>query len=96
MLGPTCPVERNPPDPQCADRAYQGNFVLTTLDGTRVIKTFSSDANGKFTFPVSSGAYLIRSAPSSSAYPRCSSTGTIQVVDGAYATAAISCDTGIR
>jgi len=23
MAGPTCPVERNPPDPQCADRPLQ-------------------------------------------------------------------------
>ena len=30
MLGPTCPVMRNPPDPQCADKPYQGNLVLTT------------------------------------------------------------------
>jgi hypothetical protein len=42
-LGPTCPVMRNPPDPQCADKSYQTNLVLTAPDSTQVIKTFSID-----------------------------------------------------
>jgi hypothetical protein len=96
LLGPTCPVERNPPDPQCNDKPYQGNFVLTSPDATRILKTFSSDVSGKFTVRVSPGVYAIRLAPSQSPYPRCNSAGTIQVGAGVYTTASISCDTGIR
>ena len=95
LLGPTCPVERNPPDPQCADKFYQTSLVVTTSDGTQTIKTFSSDADGKFSVQLPPGAYAIRSAPSSSMLPRCS-TGTIDVGTAAYASTNIYCDTGIR
>ena len=93
-LGPTCPVMRNPPDPQCADKPYQGNFILTSSNTAGIAKTFSTGLDGKFTVQVPPGKYTIQSA-SSSPYPRCSS-GSIQVVAGAYASTSISCDTGIR
>ena len=36
--GPTCPVERNPPDPQCAERPVAGAvLVFTNAAGTRSI-----------------------------------------------------------
>src|SRR5207253_9569337 len=32
LLGPICPVERIPPDPQCADKPYAASLVVTAAD----------------------------------------------------------------
>ncbi len=95
LLGPSCPVMRNPPDPQCADKPYQSTFVITTLGGNRVIKSFSSDIAGKFKVNLPPGEYSIRSASTNNIYPRCSSNDvTVRV--GIFTDIPISCDTGIR
>ncbi len=96
LLGPTCPVERDPPDPQCADKPYQASLVVTTPDGARIIAKFSSDTAGKFKVSVPPGTYAIRSADTNTIYPRCSSTGDIIVKANAFTNIPVSCDTGIR
>lgn len=95
LIGPTCPVEMYPPDPKCADRPYQTRLAVTTVDGERVIKEFSSDASGKFSVAVSPGQYAIRSAAAANVLPYCASD-TIRVIAGKYTEAAVSCDSGIR
>lgn len=95
LLGPICPVVMNPPDPQCADRPFETRLAVTTPDGTRVIKEFSSDASGKFKVDVLPGEYAIRSAAAANILPYCSSN-IVKVVAGAYTKAEVSCDTGIR
>ncbi len=96
MLGPSCPVMRNPPDPQCADKPYKAALVVTTPDGSRVVAEFSSDAAGKFKVSLPPGEYIIRSASTTNFYPRCSSTDNVIVKAGIFTDAAVSCDTGIR
>ncbi len=96
LLGPLCPVERIPPNPQCADKPYQTNLILTTSNGTQMIETFSSNINGKFSVQVPPGVYAIRSAPSINFYPRCSTNNAVSVSAGAYASSTVYCDTGIR
>jgi hypothetical protein len=96
LLGPTCPVMREPPDPECADKPYQTNLALTTVDGARVIKTFSSKSDGTFRVEVQAGEYAIRSAATANVLPYCSSNGTIQVRINETTNADVSCDTGIR
>lgn len=93
LLGPTCPVVRNPPDSQCADKPYQTSLKLITSIG-QTVKTFSSDASGNFKVDVGPGQYEIIGA-STQTLPRCSSQGTIVVGNG-YTTANVYCDTGIR
>jgi hypothetical protein len=95
LLGPTCPVMRNPPDPQCADKPYQTTLAVKTADGIKTISTFASDTAGKFKVSLPSGAYMITSA-SSNFYPRCSSNGSVVVGATGYTATTISCDTGIR
>jgi hypothetical protein len=97
LLGPTCPVMRNPPDPQCADKPYQTTLAVMAADGMTTITHFSSDTNGAFKITVPPGDYLIASASSNNnMYPRCSSTGIIHVKANIFTIAMISCDTGIR
>ncbi len=95
LLGPTCPVQRVPSDPACADKPYKATLSLTSADGSRVITTFTSDEEGNFSLSVTPGTYRIRSASSSSVWPRCAS-GDILVPPDVYAKVRVSCDTGIR
>ena len=96
LLGPTCPVMRDPPDPACDDKKFATSLVVTTADQSTVVKEFSSDANGAFSVSVSSGDYAIRSAVAANVLPYCSSDGIITVIKGSYTQATIHCDTGIR
>jgi hypothetical protein len=96
LLGPTCPVATDPPDPECADKPYATSLVLTTLDGARVIKTFSSDAAGAFNIEAPPGEYAIRSAAAANILPYCQSNGVFKVPVNDSVEVHVSCDTGIR
>jgi hypothetical protein len=95
LLGPTCPVQREPPDPQCEDKPYSTSLVVTTVDGARVIASFTSDSNGSFRVAVPPGEYAIRSAAAANIRPYCSG-GPVMVRASGYATTTVQCDTGIR
>ncbi len=96
LLGPICPVVKNPPDPQCADKPYATKLAVTTADQVSVIKEFISDENGKFSVGLPPGEYAIRTAAAANILPRCSSNGTIRVGANNYTEITVSCDTGIR
>lgn len=94
LLGPTCPVMRDPPDPQCADKGY-----ATTIDARRdssssVFATGKSETDGVFEFALPPGSYTL-SAIGGKMLPRCNEVSVV-VLPGEYAEVAISCDTGIR
>lgn len=96
LLGPTCPVLQNPPDPNCADRPYQIDLALTSVDQSRVIKEFSSDVYGRFRIEVPAGEYAIRTAAAANVLPYCSTNEPIQVSVNGTTEVAVYCDTGIR
>jgi hypothetical protein len=95
MLGPTCPVEREPPDPNCGDRPYSGKFNIVKAPSEQIVKTFNSDQQGKFSVEVEAGQYIIRPA-SVAIFPRCSQSGVIKVEANTDTDVLISCDSGIR
>lgn len=96
LSGPTCPVERIPPDPRCADKPYETNLDIASVSGTQIVKEFSSGADGKFKIDLPPGEYAIQSAASSNTLlPRCS-TSVFTVRDGGYTDVTVNCDTGIR
>ena len=95
-LGPTCPVERIPPDPQCAPRPFVGVIgVSRNIENPVAFETAQTDASGSFRFVLSPGEYDIFHANAASALPRCEEK-IVTVVAGQTADIAISCDTGIR
>jgi len=95
LLGPSCPVVQDPPDPKCDDKPYKTRLALTTVDGARVIQEFESDAAGKFRADVPPGRYMIRSAAAANVLPYCQSAPfTVPVND--FVEVLVSCDTGIR
>lgn len=96
MTGPTCPNLRDPPEPECDDKPYEGDLVVATPDGGKVLKKFRTNAHGEFRVAIGPGEYSIRNDPASDNFPYCSSQGTIIVEAGRFTRADVSCDTGIR
>ena len=93
-LGPTCPVERVPPDPACADRPYATAITAYRANSSTPYIIGNSDASGAFTFSLPPGSYTL-AASGGTMFPRCSEIA-VTVSPNAYVTATISCDTGIR
>ena len=61
--GPTCPVEREPPDPACAERPVAGAvLVFSEPDGTEVARVTSA-TDGTFTVELAPGAYRLMAGP---------------------------------
>jgi hypothetical protein len=95
LIGPTCPVIRDAPEEQCADRPFKTNLALIKPDQSTVIKQFSSDTNGGFTINAAPGEYTIRSAAAANILPYCSSD-TVKVNPNSYTETVVYCDSGIR
>jgi hypothetical protein len=58
-VGPTCPVVTNPPDPNCADRPYAGNFVVESVGGAH-IADFTTASDGSYAVSLAPGSYQVR------------------------------------
>lgn len=94
-VGPTCPVERNPPEPGCEDRPLSTRLAVMTPDLKRRVTEFTSAENGTFRVAVPPGAYVLRSAKENASPPTCS-TDTIHVTKDNYTEVRVDCDSGIR
>ena len=93
---PTCPVERIPPDPQCAPKPYATAIKIRAEGSAAVIKTIQSNTSGVFTTSLLIGSYELEAVTQNNAtYPRCEKT-LVTVKADKTTTANISCDTGIR
>lgn len=94
LLGPTCPVERIPPDPMCADRPYETSIFVYRAGASALFAQGTSDAAGVFQFALPPGDYVLK-AGGASMLPRCS-PASVTVGPSGYATTTVFCDTGIR
>jgi hypothetical protein len=94
-LGPTCPVEMNPPQKSCADKPYAATFELINPSKGKALKKFTSDTNGHFSVQIAPGTYAIQSA-AASAFPRCTGSQLAVVKTNETVTVNVTCDTGIR
>lgn len=93
-LGPTCPVQRVPPDPNCNDKPYQATIIVKTADGKKQITSFTSAADGSFKVNLNPGSYLLV-PQNAQVYPRAGSQ-TVTVTAKQYTQVNIAYDTGIR
>jgi len=94
MLGPTCPVERIPPDPGCADKPYAAPVtIFHANDLTHAFLYAQSDANGMFSASMPPGEYILIVGEKN--LPRCDQP-QVTVLPHIFASTTISCDTGIR
>lgn len=92
-IGPTCPVERIPPDPQCADKPYATTFVITSTSGMSA-GTVTSGADGTYKLGLAPGNYVIalqKSGVMPSMAPQ-----SFTVSANTYTTLNLSLDSGIR
>lgn len=94
LLGPTCPVERIPPDPACAPKPYRTTINVLRAPSIASYKKVTTDNLGRFTISLAPGVYILR-ARGASIYPRCIDL-KIKVVAKKSQIAEINCDTGIR
>lgn len=92
-MGPTCPVEKIPPDPQCADRPY-AKASVTAISATGKQFSGQTDVGGSFHIVAPAGSYTV-TITSGNIYPRCQEASAT-VAAGSFANVDISCDTGIR
>ena len=61
--GPTCPVEQDPPDPDCAARPVAGaEIVVLDLDGSEIAR-MTTDADGAFSVDLVAGTYRLVPQP---------------------------------
>lgn len=94
MLGPTCPVERIPPDLACADKPYKTPVtIFRASDMTRAFILTQSDVNGVFSATMPPGEYVLGAGQSN--LPRCNRT-QVTVLPASFTSTTIFCDTGIR
>ena len=92
-LSPICPVERMPPDPNCAPRGYEGRIEV--LRTGAVFASAQSNAQGQFMFTLPPGAYEVR-AVGKNPFPSCMEKQPFSVISGNTVSVELSCDTGIR
>ena len=93
-LSPVCPVERMPPDPQCAPKPFVTQIKVLDTNGSILIKTIQSLNDGSFTLTLPYGNYTFQAA-GENPLPRCSPI-TLSVQTPTVNKVSISCDTGIR
>ncbi|MDD5721284.1 MAG: carboxypeptidase-like regulatory domain-containing protein [Candidatus Pacebacteria bacterium] len=94
VLGPTCPVEHIPPDPNCADKPFKTNIVVfQASDLAHSFATTTSDTKGIFSVSLPPGDYTLVAGEGT--LPRCDHP-QITVSANTFTTTTISCDTGIR
>ncbi|MDQ3089958.1 MAG: hypothetical protein M3Q24_02300 [bacterium] len=92
-IGPTCPVERNPPDPNCADKPYNPTLSVSSK-ATGIAKTFKVTSNGKFEIALVPGIYVIKNT-GEAILPRMSDV-EVSVSNNTYTDVNIEFDSGIR
>jgi hypothetical protein len=94
LISPVCPVERNPPLPECAPRPYQATISVKTADGIHEVAQFTSDKDGHFSVALDPGKYLL--APSNGdPYPRAPSQ-VVRVEAHKFTPVTINYDSGMR
>lgn len=93
-LSPTCPVERIPPEPNCAPKAYVTDVYALRADTNVVVAQLRTTSNGEYMYNLLPGTYIIR-AKSGSVLPRCNDE-RVTIAAGETKTTDISCDSGIR
>jgi hypothetical protein len=96
ILSPTCPVERIPPDPNCAPKPYETTVQVIEIGSPKssAFATAKTDKNGKYQISLPPGKYALQPV-GGSILPRCE-TKEVVISSGSITEINLSCDTGIR
>jgi hypothetical protein len=93
-LSPTCPVERIPPDPNCAPKAFVTEVTAFERLSHEMVAHTTTSSTGSYTLAIPAGDYTLH-ASTTGTYPRCKDED-ISIKASGSVTANISCDSGIR
>jgi hypothetical protein len=93
LTGPTCAVERIPPDPKCDDRVL-ARATVRAQDGDRVVAETQTDAQGRFRLPLVPGRYELYT--SGGIAPFNTPVATARVVESRFTHVDLYVDSGIR
>lgn len=95
-ISPVCPVEHNPPDPNCAPKSYSTTILIFRTDSAADVpfKTIKNDVNGNYSIELPPGKYSLN-ATGGDPMPYCERQG-VTVVSSKIVEVNISCDSGIR
>lgn len=64
LIGPTCPVQRVPPDPRCGPRPLSTRLVVLRASDRRRVGSVRSRRDGRFGIRLRPGRYWVRPARS--------------------------------
>lgn len=95
-LGPTCPVERIPPDPTCAPKGYKTTIQVISVGNpnSTPFATTKTNASGEYSVSLPPGKYDLQPV-GGNILPRCE-TKEVTVVKNIVQEVNLTCDTGIR
>ena len=97
LAGPTCPVERVPPDTGCAPRPLAARLRITRTGGSASGRVVRSGSDGRFRVELGPGRYTITPLRrAGSPFPRPGPPQTVTVRPGHYSRVTVTYDTGIR
>ena len=98
IAGPTCPVETDPPDPDCAPRAVAGApIVVSPADGRDiVVAQGETDADGRLTLAVPPGEYIVTAGDVEGLMGTPDAVPVLVADGGETTTLLLPYDTGIR
>lgn len=96
LLGPTCPVMREPPDPNCADKPYATTVQVMAIGSPKSspFATVETDKEGRYKIMLPPGEYGLQ-AIGGTPFPSCG-TQNITIEPDVILETDLSCDTGIR
>jgi hypothetical protein len=95
VAGPVCPVEQNPPDPNCAPRPVVNAEVILRDPAGAEVGRGVSDAEGRVVFSVPAGAYYLEPA-AVTGYMGQAAEQALSVLGGSASNIVLAYDTGIR
>ena len=96
LAGPTCPVETDPPDPNCAPRPVPGApIVVTQADGGQIVAQGETDGEGRLTLVVPAGD-LVVTAEAVEGLMAAPAPMAVSVSAGGTSEIELDYDTGIR
>ena len=93
--GPVCPVETNPPDPNCAPRPVANAPVVVAEPGGDAVADGLTDADGRLTLTLPVGDYVV-TAGAMEGLTGTPAPALVTVVADIEIEVALAYDTGIR
>src|SRR5574341_1713070 len=95
VQGPVCPVETDPPQPECAPRPYAATIQVWDAGRTTMLTEFTADEQGRFKVQLEPGDYSVE-PQGEGLFPQPPRPFSVTVLANEFVQLEIEYDTGIR